>query len=107
MDEYQKRGASFIDLLDGFFLVVILDRSSRRVLVAGNRYGVYALFVCRKPDRNMLSDSVESICRHLDRVHLDLVGVIELIDIAQVLGNKTHFQEIKKNPPINNPGDNR
>ena len=96
--QYEKRGASFIDRLDGFFSVIIQDKGAGKIFAAVDRYGVYAMFISRSADRLILSDSVEEICRHLPQVNLDLASIVEFVEFAHLLGNKTHFKEITKTP---------
>lgn len=97
--EYARRGAAFMDRLDGFFAVVIHDRVSGRILAATDRYGIYKLFISRSADRLVLSDSVETICRHLPRVNLNATGIVEFVELGHMLGDKTHFKEINTIPP--------
>ncbi|MCG2817478.1 MAG: hypothetical protein L6433_00485 [Actinomycetia bacterium] len=99
LDQYNKRGADFVGDLDGYFAIIIHDKAAGKFLVLMDRYGIYSIFFSRGADQLIVSDSVEAICGLLERVHLNVQGILEFIDFAQMLGEKTHFEEIEKIPP--------
>jgi asparagine synthetase B (glutamine-hydrolysing) len=99
LNTYVSRGTSFLQDLHGAFSVIIWDRRSELCLAATGRFGGYDLFCYRSEDTLLLSDSVEALARLAPSLHLDSAATSAFLQAGHFLGNKTHFEEIKRLRP--------
>jgi hypothetical protein len=95
IDAYLFRGADFVEDLDGSFAIVIVDHQKGSALVATDRGGSYPVFKAYDGDTLLFSDSIEPLCRQLPAVSLDRQALLQFLAFSFMLGDRTHFHEIK------------
>ena len=95
VEAYLSRGKDFVKDLDGSFAIVIVDHEKGSAMVATDRGASYPVFKAVDEDHLIFSDSVEEICSHLPGVTLDRQALAQFLTLSFMLGDRTHFEEIK------------
>ncbi len=90
---------SFLENVHGFFAFVVNDRTADRQLVLTDRFGGIAIYYLATRGLIALSDSVEALAKLAGALHLDRQGISEFLETGFMVGDKTHFQEIRKLRP--------
>jgi hypothetical protein len=96
---YRADDRSFTDGINGFFALVVQDLKAGRQLLVMDRCGGVALYCREEGDRAAFSDSVEALAGLAGRLRLDARGVVEFLETGFMVGEKTHFEEIRRLRP--------
>ena len=93
---YEEQGDKFVDILNGSFVIVIVDVKNQRVLVVNDRYGLRPLYYAEKDERLLFGSEVKAILEdNTFKKEINDEAVAEFFTFGQLLGNKTFFKGIK------------
>jgi asparagine synthase (glutamine-hydrolysing) len=97
---YEDRGESFVDNLEGSFVLVIYDIENERIIVANDKHGLRHLYFTKNDDRYILSSEVKAILEdETFEKEIDHEAVADFFAFGRILGYKTLFKRIKELPP--------
>jgi len=97
---YEDRGESFVDNLEGSFVLLIYDIKNGRIIVANDRHGLRHLYFTKNDDRYVFSSEVKAILKNETfKKEIDHEAVADFFAFGRILGHKTLFKEIKEVPP--------
>lgn len=97
---YEDRGESFVDNLEGSFILVIYDIKKGRIIVANDQHGLRPLYFTKNDDRYIFSSEVKAILKdETFKKEIDHEAVADFFAFGRILGQKTFFKEIKAVPP--------
>jgi asparagine synthase (glutamine-hydrolysing) len=97
---YEDRGDSFVDNLEGSFVLVIFNMKNKRIIVANDRHGLRHLYFTKNDDRYVFSSEVKAILTdETFKKEIDHEAVADFFAFGRILGHKTLFKEIKEVPP--------
>ena len=100
MHLYEEYGERFLEKLNGFFTILILDLNNQKLLIANDRYGLRPLYYAKVGDRIYFAPEVKAILQ--DRGFNKTINndaVAEFFTFGHLLGNKTFFKGIDVFPP--------
>lgn len=96
---YQKYGEAFIKQLNGAFFLCIWDQRRGKVLIGGDRFGLYPHYYSNQGGRFILAPEVKGIlCDPSFERELDLTALAEYVRFQHLLGEKTFFKDINLFP---------
>jgi len=97
---YEEMGERFVEKLNGFFTILVLDLNEQRLLITNDRYGLRPLYYAKVEDKIYFAPEVKAILQ--DRGFNKTINndaVAEFFTFGHLLGNKTFFKEINVFPP--------
>ncbi|WP_101842475.1 asparagine synthase-related protein [Halobacillus sp. Marseille-P3879] len=86
----------FINYIDGFYAILILDNSKKKCHIYIDPYKVYNFFLYKDANRIFISTSVTKIANELPKVKFNNTAVIELLYLGKAINNKTIIEGINK-----------
>jgi asparagine synthase (glutamine-hydrolysing) len=96
---YEKEEEQFIHHLEGAFVLVIWDRSRRKLVIANDRFGLYPLYYAHYDGRLAFAPEMKGIlCDSNFHQELDLTALAEYMRFQHMLGDKTFFKGLKLLP---------
>jgi asparagine synthase (glutamine-hydrolysing) len=97
---YEDRGESFVDNLEGSFVLLIYDIKNGRIVIANDRHGLRHLYFTKNDGRYVFSSEVKAILKdETFKKEIDHEAVADFFAFGRILGHKTLFKEIKEVPP--------
>ncbi len=99
-DLYIDEGDSFIEQIDGNFVVAIYDKQQDILLLGNSRPGLLPIYYAESRHDLLFASEVKAILqdKNLPR-HLNMASVADFFSFGCVLGIKTFFEEIRLLPP--------
>ena len=96
---YAQHGDDFVKYLHGAFVIAILDRARRVLLLANDRYGMYPLYFHREAGRLIFAPEVKGVLEapNVPRA-LDDAALAQYLRFQQVLGVRTFFAAVQMLP---------
>lgn len=92
---YLARGESFVQEIEGVFVLAIWDQQSRRLLVANDRFGLIPSYYAHYKGRLLFGPRVKAILSDPDfEKRLNLVGMAQFLRFQRLLGDTTFFDGI-------------
>lgn len=97
---YERDGEDFINQLNGFFALAILDCPRNRLLIATDRFATYNIFYAASSGRLVFAPEVKGVlCDPLLPRRPDMVALAQYIRFQHLLGSRTFFEGIQLIPP--------
>ena len=90
---YLKIGNKFVDKIDGFFLIIILDKIERSILIVTDHLNFFPLYYDNHAP-SFFSDSLKSFTRN----ELDSESIFQYFSLGSLIGRRTIFENTKKLP---------
>ena len=98
--EYSRRGASFVEDLNGQFSGLLLDPERRQVLLFNDRYGLERLYVHQSRDALYFATEAKALLRVLpDTRAFDDDAVADYLAFGCTFGNTTLFRRVERLEP--------
>lgn len=100
LEAYGRYGEAFARHLEGAFVAALWLAESRRLLIANDRFGLYPLYLARRPGTFLCAPEMKAVLADpsLSR-HLDLTALAEYLRFQHLLGERTFFEEVELLPP--------
>lgn len=96
---YKDQGTSFLSGVHGYFTLIMEDRERGRSHIATGRTGGYGVFCAKSQDSTIFSDSIEVLAKRLGSLTINKNALLEFLELGFMLGEKTHFEEIRRIRP--------
>lgn len=97
---FAQWGEKVLDRLNGMFAFAILDRSSRSLFLARDRYGVKPLYHALVGDTFLFGSEVKAILQHpAYTTSLDKEALVEYFTFQNIFTERTLFAGVKLLPP--------
>ena len=93
-EKYRNQGCTFALGLDGYFLILIIDRFERKVVVATDRLGSKPVYITQKSEKIILSTSLGFLYQY--GVKLDPFGLAWYLSNGVPHNNRTLFEGVRK-----------
>lgn len=92
---YELEGRDFFRRLDGSFTAAIWDAPRRRLILAGDRFGMRPLYYARRPGRLLFAPEIKSLLAdpELSRAP-SLRGVAQFFTFGHLLGQDTLLESV-------------
>ncbi len=99
-DLYRIRGAGYASYLQGSFCAVVLDESSKRLMLASDRLGSYPLFWFKGAQRFVFASELKAVLRDpaIGRA-IDPRAVADYLTFGFLFGDKTLSPHVRLLPP--------
>lgn len=96
---YLQHGDEFVHYLHGAFVVAVLDRTRRVLLLANDRYAMYPLYLHHEAGRLIFAPEVKGVLEasNVPRA-LDDTALAQYLRFQQVLGVRTFFAAVQMLP---------
>ncbi len=91
---YVTEKLNFIDIIDGFYSIMIIDKIQNISFFIVDRYGVYSLFYYKCKRYILVADNIKQIIDNLPTVKLNQQSIIEYLNFGYKIGDKTHIEGI-------------
>lgn len=97
---YEECGKNFVHKLNGSFVLAILDKKKKEIMIVNDRYGLRPLYYSKRNGYLLFGSEVKAILEDetFERV-IDEKAVADFFAYEYMLGNKTFFKEIRVLPP--------
>ena len=95
---YKKFGINFIDKLDGFFSILIIDENENKLFLIKDSFGKKPLYYNHDPENNHLSFCSENRI-YDEKSKINNLNFINLFTFHFKFFNQTIFDDIKAIPP--------
>lgn len=98
-DHYLNTGESFVNEIDGSFVIAIFDKLQNELLLCNSRFGALPMYYAMSRQGLIFASEVKALLQDttLSR-HLDDFAVADFFCFGRILGDKTFFQEIHSLP---------
>jgi asparagine synthase (glutamine-hydrolysing) len=97
---YEDRGESFVDNLEGSFILLIHDIKKGRIIVANDRHGLRHLYFTKNDGKYIFSSEVKAILKdETFKKEIDHQAIADFFAFGRILGQKTLFKQIRAVPP--------
>ncbi|RLD71561.1 MAG: hypothetical protein DRJ10_19355 [Bacteroidetes bacterium] len=91
---YVVESLDFINTIDGFYSIMIIDKIKNISYFIVDRYGIYTLFYNKCKRYILVSDNIKQIIDNMGTVELNQQSIIEYLNFGYKIGNKTHIKGI-------------
>lgn len=96
---YEKYGADFAKHLKGIFIIAILDRSQKKVIITNDRHGLYPTYYSSWGNFFSFAPEMKGVFSSADLPKtLDKVALAQYMRLQHLLGNRTFFENIQLLP---------
>lgn len=97
---FEKNGRSFLDNLDGAFVIVIWDRIQNELMIMNDRYGMKPVYYYAAMGKFVFASEVKALIatEDIDK-EIEWEGWRDIFSFGYVLGDKTLFRNILSLPP--------
>ncbi len=100
LDMYERHGIGFVSLLNGVFVLGILDLEQRMLIIANDRFGHYPLFYSTHGGSLRFAPEMKGVLcdGNLPR-RLDYTALAQYMRFQHLLGERTFFEDVTLLPP--------
>lgn len=95
---YAKYGAKFLSLLNGMFVLVILDTVTNEVFAARDRLGVKPLYMHRSDGKLILASEIAAVLELSSIDKFDEIGLFQYRKLRAFLNGQTAYNGIEMFP---------
>ena len=97
---YANFGEDFIKHLNGWYAVIIIDKTRQKAFVGIDRFGMYPLYIYQNNDGVFLSSDIHMLFQmNIAPANLDMKGLSDYWVYGGVLEDRTLFENIYRVPP--------
>lgn len=97
---YLELGTEFVNLLNGMFAFIILDRRNNQLFVARDHFGIKPLYWYNDDHKILFGSEIKALLAHPDIVaEADTQNLYEYLTFQFVMGEDTMFKRIYKVQP--------
>ncbi|MFI5185149.1 MAG: asparagine synthase (glutamine-hydrolyzing) [Chitinophagales bacterium] len=97
---YLELGDKFVNLLNGMFAFIILDRKKDQLFIARDHFGIKPLYWYHDDERIIFGSEIKALLAHPEiSAEVDIENLYEYLTFQFVLGEGTMFQNIFKVQP--------
>jgi len=94
---YKKQGNSFLDHLNGSFILVLQDTENTQIVITADKMNTRPVFYCLEEDGFVFSSDLRLLARFLQRtVSIDPLVLMKYITFCYNPGSQTFFQGIQR-----------
>ena len=90
---------NFLEKIDGEFVIILYDNKLKKLLIANDIFGNFALHYYISSRRIIFSTYISGIKNILDKITLNHNSILEYLGVSQNLNGKTLFDQIKRLRP--------
>lgn len=97
---YLELGDKFVNLLNGMFAFIILDRRKNQLFIARDHFGIKPLYWYHDDDKIIFGSEIKALLAHPQiEAEVDITNLYEYLTFQFVMGEGTMFQNIFKVQP--------
>jgi asparagine synthase (glutamine-hydrolysing) len=96
---YEERGPQFLDALDGFFALAILDERAKKLTLAVDRYGKKPIYLGVQDGVLYFASELKAIKSVITKTCIDKNAVVDYLRFGYVPAPGTIYEKIYKLPP--------
>lgn len=93
---YLNSDEKFLEIIDGMYSLIIVDKTKKKFTLITDRYGIYTLYFYMNSEEIIISENMEEIVSGWDEIVFDTFSIIEHLNFGYKLGEKTHVKGIKQ-----------
>lgn len=93
---YEKYGEDFSRYLNGAFIIAILDKKQKKLIITNDRFGLYPLYYTNQRSPFIFAPEIKGIlCDHTIEKKLDFTALAQYMRFQHLLGKRTFFENIE------------
>jgi asparagine synthase (glutamine-hydrolysing) len=91
---YRSRGAGFLKLLPGMFMIAVYDAERNTLLLAGDRSGYFPVYYSNEPGRFAFASSIGPLVALLSTKRINRAAVVEHLVFDALYGSVTFYDGV-------------
>jgi len=97
---YEEYGDQCASRLNGAFVAVIWDRTSHRLVLINDRFGLHPVYYTQPNGRFLFSSGLRALLAAPDlRRHVDVLSLAQFLTLDHLVGNRTLLADVFLLPP--------
>jgi asparagine synthase (glutamine-hydrolysing) len=95
---YEQKGEKFLDDLNGYFHLLLVDKIKGRILIANDRFGIQRFYYCQPTEDTMIfAPELKCFRKYPDlNISLNPEGLIHYFKYSSPLENCTFYSAVKR-----------
>lgn len=94
-----RRLAAWVEEVDGEFVAVAVQRSTRHLVLVNDQLGRLPLYAALSADRCLVSRELRFLTSLLPRIRFDAIGIAQHLAFRFPLGRRTLLADVERLPP--------
>jgi asparagine synthase (glutamine-hydrolysing) len=96
---YEEQGSQFLDSLDGFFALAILDEQAKKLTLAVDRYGKKPIYFGVQDGVFYFASELKAITSVITKTYVDKNAIVDYLRFGYIPAPKTIYEKIYKLQP--------
>jgi asparagine synthase (glutamine-hydrolysing) len=100
LHSYEEYGETFVNKLNGTFIIVLHDLRKNKIVIANDRYGLRPFYYAEIGEKFLFASEVKAIIQDLEfKREVDEEAIADFFAFGRIFGDKTLFKGIRVFPP--------